>query len=132
MTTIAWRLGHLIVGLGEMNGIYFGGAPTSVSTFEYAGTAQLALAQLDDAYGAWVTGIRAIGSEGLAELQGSRSPPEFAEPPVARVVMYTSVEVVHHAAEVCLLRDLYLRNVPSRPVGRPRKPAAPGPLEGFP
>jgi DinB superfamily len=112
MTTIAWRLGHLTEGLTEMTGIYFGGAPTSVATFDYAGTAEEALTQLDDAYGAWVTGIRDIGNAGLAEPQGVRSPPEFADAPVARVVLYMSVEVVHHGAEVCLLRDLFVREHP--------------------
>jgi hypothetical protein len=112
MTTIAWRLGHLSEGLAEMNGVYFGGAQTSIETFAYAGTARQALEQLDDAYDAWGTGIRGLGSAGLAEPQGPRSPPEFADAPVARVVMYMSVEVVHHGAEVCLLRDLYLRERP--------------------
>jgi hypothetical protein len=28
---------------------------------------------------------------------------------MARLVLYTSLEVVHHGAEVCLLRDLFLR-----------------------
>jgi hypothetical protein len=47
MTTIAWRLGHLIVG--------------------------------------------------------------FADAPMARLILYTNLEVIHHGAEICLLRDLYLR-----------------------
>jgi hypothetical protein len=36
-------------------------------------------------------------------------PPEFADAPLARLVLYTNVEVIHHGAEICLLRDLYLR-----------------------
>jgi hypothetical protein len=36
--------------------------------------------------------------------------PEFADAPLARLVLYTSLEVSHHGAEICLLRDLYLRN----------------------
>jgi len=27
---------------------------------------------------------------------------------MARLVLYTHVEVIHHGAEICLLRDLYL------------------------
>jgi len=30
---------------------------------------------------------------------------------MARLILYTSVEVIHHGAEICLHRDLYL---PSR------------------
>ena len=109
-TTIAWRLGHLIEGLAQMNAIYFNGPSTSVETFDYAGSAQIALCQLDREHDAWVAGVEGLGAAGLAEPQGTKSPPAFAEAPVARVVMYTSVEVFHHGAEICLLRDLYLRS----------------------
>jgi hypothetical protein len=108
-TTIAWRLGHLAEGLASMNGTHFGGPTTSVETYDYAGTGEQALRQLDDAYGAWVSGVRALGDAGLARPQGAASPPEFADAPVARLVLYTSVENFHHGAEVCLLRDLFLR-----------------------
>jgi hypothetical protein len=109
MTTIAWRLGHLIGTLASMNGVYFTGPQMTVETFDYPGTAEDALHQLDQTYAAWVAGVRDLGDEGLAAPQGSKSPPEFANAPVARVVLYTSVEIFHHGAEVCLLRDLYLR-----------------------
>lgn len=109
VTTIAWRLGHLIGCLAVMNGTHFGGPRTSVATFAYAGSAQEALQQLDGVYDAWVAGVRSLGNAGLAEAQGSRSPAEFADAPVARLVLYTSLEVIHHGAEICLLRDLYLR-----------------------
>ena len=56
----------------------------------------------------FVAGVRSLGDPGLAEPQGHRSPPAFAHAPVARVVLYMSVEAFHHGAEVCLLRDLYL------------------------
>lgn len=115
VTTIAWRLGHLAEGLSSMNGVYFGRPPVDVDTFDYPGTAAAALARLDDEYATWVAGVRALGDEGLAEPQGDRSPSEFAHAPVARVVLYTSVEVVHHGAEVCLLRDLHRRSAALRP-----------------
>jgi hypothetical protein len=109
VTTIAWRLAHLIVGFAEMNGSHFGGQPVSAATFEYAGTPQAALGQLDATHDAWIQGVRTLGNSGLAAPQGSKSPPEFADAPIARLVLYTSVEVFHHGAEICLLRDLYLR-----------------------
>ena len=115
MTTIAWRLGHLIECLASMNSSHFGGPEASVETFDYPGTAEKALQQLDDVYGTWVSGVRALGTAGLAEPQGPTSPAEFADAPVARLVLYTSVEVFHHGAEICLLRDLYLRSRSPRP-----------------
>jgi DinB superfamily len=107
VTTIAWRLAHLIVGFAETNGTHFGGPPARVATFAYAGTAKEALRQLDDAYDIWVEGVRGLGDEGLARPQGPTSPPAFADSPMARLVLYESVEVIHHGAEICLLRDLY-------------------------
>jgi hypothetical protein len=110
VTTIAWRLAHLIVGFAETNGTHFGGPPADVATFDYAGTAKEALHQLDDAHGAWVQGVRVLGDAGLARPQGPTQPPEFADAPMARLVLYTNLEVIHHGAEICLLRDLYLRS----------------------
>jgi hypothetical protein len=54
--------------------------------------------------------VRALGSGGLARRQGASQPPEFADAPLARLVLYTNLEVIHHGAEICLLRDLYLRH----------------------
>jgi len=110
VTTIAWRLAHLTVCLGETNGIHFGGPSADIATFDYAGTAKEALRQLDDAYGNWVEGVRGLGDAGLARPQGPTASPEFADAPMARLFLYTSVGVIHHGAEICLLRDLYLRN----------------------
>lgn len=109
VTTIAWRLGHVIVGFAETNGSHFGGPPTRESTFSYAGTAAGALQQLDEEYTKWINGVRGLGEQGLARAQGPSQPPEFADAPMARLVLYTSVEAIHHGAEICLLRDLFLR-----------------------
>jgi DinB superfamily len=109
LTTLAWRIGHLAEGLASTAGTWFGGPSVDLDSYDYAGTASTALAQLDREYAAFVAGVRALGDGGLAEPQGDRSPPAYAHAPVARVVMYTSVEVFHHGAEACLLRDLYLR-----------------------
>src|SRR5689334_10352702 len=66
VTTIAWRLAHMIVGLfGMRNASHFGGPPADYATFAYAGTADGALAQLDDGYERWVSGVRSLGDEGL-------------------------------------------------------------------
>jgi hypothetical protein len=111
VTTIAWRLAHLIVGFAETNGTHFGGPAEHVSTYSYAGTAQEALRQLDDEHDQWVRGVRNLGSVGLSGPQGPTQPSEFAEAPMARLILYTNLEVIHHGAEICLLRDLYLRHV---------------------
>lgn len=109
MTTIAWRLAHLIVGFAEMNGTHFDGPPTHIASFNYAGTAKEALRPLDDTHDMWVKGVRSLGNAGLARPQARRFRPS-SPAPMARLALYTSLEVFHHGAEICLLRDLYLRN----------------------
>src|ERR1700759_1200358 len=39
VTTIAWRLAHLVVGLAETTGTHFGGPPATPATFDDAGHA---------------------------------------------------------------------------------------------
>ncbi|GAT70854.1 serine/arginine repetitive matrix protein 1 [Planomonospora sphaerica] len=109
VTTIAWRLGHLIVGvLGVRNAAHFGGPPTDYQGFAYAGTAGEALDMLDGAYAAWIEGVRGLGAEGLGRPCGPAEGP-FADHPMAALVLHINREVVHHGAEIALLRDLYLR-----------------------
>lgn len=108
VTTIAWRLAHLIVGFASTNGKRFGRPATDASSFTYAGSAREALDQLDSEYGTWVAGVRTLGTAGLSRPQGE--PPAFAHAPLAKKMLYANVEVIHHGAEICLLRDLYLRS----------------------
>ncbi len=70
VTTIAWRLAHIIVGLASTNDKVFGQAAADESTFAYAGTAQQALQQLDDEYERWIDGVCKLGAAGLAQPQG--------------------------------------------------------------
>jgi hypothetical protein len=107
VTTIGWRLGHLIVGiLAIRNHAHFGAAPADYQTWEYADTADGALAQLDEQHARWVDGVRALGEDGLARLCGPEEGP-FAEEPLAVLVLHIHRELIHHGAEICLLRDLY-------------------------
>lgn len=112
VTTIAWRLAHLIVVFAGTNGKRFGGPAASWSTYSYAGTAGEALRQLDHEYKIWVDGVRGLGTAGLARPQGD--PPAFAHEPLAKKMLYVNVEVIHHGAEICLLRDLYLWSGPGK------------------
>lgn len=108
MTTIAWRLGHVIVGvLAVRNAAHFGRAPTDYQSFEYAATAGAALAQLDTEYATWLAGVQSLHETGLARPCGDVAGP-YAERPLAALVLHINRELIHHLAEVCLLRDLYL------------------------
>jgi len=108
VTTIAWRLGHVIVGvLAVRNAGHFGRPPTDYQSFAYAESASEALAQLDAEYAMWLAGVASLGEEGLARPSGETEGP-YAEYSMATLVLHINRELIHHLAEVCLLRDLYL------------------------
>lgn len=110
VTTIAWRLAHVIVGVfGMRSAAHFGGPAMDYRDFDYAGTAGQALAQLDEAYERWHTGVRGLGAEGLARPCGPAEG-EYADHPLAALVLHINREAIHHGAEIALLRDLYLRS----------------------
>lgn len=105
VTTIAWRLGHLLVGvLGDRNARHFGADPVDYDSYAYPGTADAALADLDARYDTWISGVRKLTLEGLARPCGE---PGFEQHPLATLVLHINREVIHHGAEICLLRDLY-------------------------
>jgi DinB family protein len=109
VTTIAWRLAHLIVGvLGVRAATHFAGPTMDYHTFPYAGTADEALAQLDAGYARWSRGVAALGDQGLARPCGPAEGP-LAEHPLAALVLHINREVLHHGAEIMLLRDLHRR-----------------------
>ena len=61
-TTIAWRLGHVIVGvLAARNAAHFGAPAASYDSWEYAGDAATALEQLDTQLDVWLAGVRGLG-----------------------------------------------------------------------
>jgi hypothetical protein len=109
VTTIAWRLGHVIRScLALRTASHFKGPPADHETWVFAATADEALAQLDAAYDAWSAGVESLGEEGLARPVGEAEGP-WAESPYADLVLHINRELIHHGAEICLLRDLYLR-----------------------
>jgi DinB superfamily len=107
VTTIAWRLAHLIIAIFGMRAAsHFGGSPVSYETFPYAGSADEALHQLDEAYGRWSEGVRGLDDEGWERPVGRAEGP-FAESPMVDLVLHINRETIHHGAEILLLRDLY-------------------------
>ncbi len=107
VTTIAWRLWHVIVGvLGARTAAHFDGPPIDWATAPYSRSAEETLAALDEHYGRWLDGVRALGPEGLGRRCGASEGP-FADSPLSALVLHVNREVIHHLAEVALLRDLY-------------------------
>ncbi|GAB3574115.1 DinB family protein [Amycolatopsis endophytica] len=106
-TTIAWRLGHVIVGvLALRNAAHFGAPATSYDDWEYAGDAATALGQLETQLGLWLAGVRELGDAGLRVPVGDKEP--YPELTMADLVLHIHRELIHHLSEVSLLRDLHL------------------------
>jgi hypothetical protein len=107
VTTIAWRLAHIQVGVFGMRVAgHFGGAPVDYDSYDYPGDAATALANLDAIYAAWIAGVRGLGEDGLGRPCGPSEGP-FSDEPMASLVLHINREAIHHGAEIALLRDLY-------------------------
>jgi hypothetical protein len=105
-TTIAWRLGHLAAALAERASRHFGDGGFRPAEARYPLTAAGALAFAEESYEAWTGGLRSLDEQGWARPIGPREGP-YAEHPMWALVLHMNREVIHHGAEVCLLRDLH-------------------------
>lgn len=106
-TTIAWRLAHVIIGVFAMrNHSHFDGPPADYESWPYATDAATALRQLDTEYQRWTAGVRALTDEDLNRPCGPAEGP-YADHTMAVLVLHINREVIHHGAEIALLRDLY-------------------------
>ena len=107
VTTIAWRIAHLVVAcFGPRTQSHFGGPVVDYATWEYAPTAAAALDQLDQAYRNWIEGVRTLTEDALWRPVGPAEGP-WHESPMITLVLHIHREVIHHLAEVALLRDLW-------------------------
>ena len=107
LTTIAWRLAHISVGcLGVRASRHFGDGTLTFFNAPYPGTAREALDYLDEQYALWNTGIRGLDAEGLARAVGPAEG-HWSSSPFAGLIFHINRELLHHGAEVLLLRDLY-------------------------
>jgi DinB superfamily len=110
VTTIAWRLAHIMVGcfVMRLDNEEFGGPQAyrnsyraGYDAFTYAPTASAALVQLDALYLRWSEAVFLAGEDGLER------PGEFPDEPLSTVILHINRETIHHGAEIALLRDLY-------------------------
>jgi len=105
VTTIAWRISHLLVGVfGDRLARHFGGPSVDYNSYDYPSSAADALARLDGMYADWIAGVRSLDDDGLLAPCGE---PGFNQDPMAALILHIHREVIHHGAEICLLRDLY-------------------------
>ncbi len=107
VTTIAWRMSHLAGPiLAWRNCNHFGGPSFDIQTFDWPGTVQSALELLDNGYARWNAGVEALDNGALTRKAGPAEGP-YAEYPMAALILHINREIIHHGAEIALLRDLF-------------------------
>lgn len=111
--TIAWRLVHVAVGCFAVRHSTFFDDKIDAPMFDRRHipsdlpvTADAGLAFLDHWYGKWHEAIRALDDDGLAAPLGPKGGP-FADDTMLGLITHLNREVMHHGAEICLLRDLH-------------------------
>ena len=104
ITTIAWRLSHLGALLTQRASAHFGDRDQQLT---WPSTAAEALALVDTGYAAWSAGVLTAEPERFARPH--QGPPGSADEryPLWAVLLHVNTEVIHHGAEVALLRDLW-------------------------
>ncbi len=109
VTTIAWRLSHIIDLLSEERcATWIGLEPEPEDLFAdgQPGNAQAARDLLDKANARWQRYVTATDVAKLFDQVGPISP-GFADSTRFAFILHIVDELIHHAAEVALLRDLY-------------------------
>ena len=107
VATIAWRTWHIgAETVAGHSGRLFGTAPLALRPRQWPGSADRALVAMDLAWERFAARYRALDDEAAAcPLGGAFG--QYAESNVADMLLHIADEVIHHGAEVALLRDLY-------------------------
>ncbi len=108
ITTIAWRMHHLtemLLGRADWTN---GSHTFAEAALVVSGDAASAVAELDRAGVAWRSALLDADDAALDTIGHSAYPSgSDAEEPFIDIVWWVNQEVLHHGAEIGLLRDLY-------------------------
>jgi hypothetical protein len=117
LTTIAWRLDHLIFVLeGERNATWLGATPVGTLGRDGAPkSAAEAVDQLERAYDLFTRNVEAADPAGLNDRMGKIAGP-YADETRAAFVLHELDELIHHASEIATMRDLYRALAAADPV----------------
>jgi hypothetical protein len=107
-TTIAWRLGHLSELLCLRAEYTTGGHALTREGYRFSGDAAGAIAAFDAGATDWRAAVVSADDAAL-DLVGRSTYPYGgdAEEPFVDIVWWVNQELLHHGAEIALLRDLY-------------------------
>ena len=107
VSTIAWRLGHVAgLAVGGLADQRFGEGTLTVAQIDFPPGAAAVPGFLDANYQAWRAALAGLSpAEWAAPLGPAWGP--YAQDNTVDLALHVLDEVVHHGAEVGLLRDLY-------------------------
>ncbi|MCX5232115.1 DinB family protein [Streptomyces sp. NPDC006553] len=107
-TTIAWRLSHLSELLALRADHTNGSHTLTRDDYAISGDVATAVAAFDTAAGAWRDALLSVDDAAL-DTVGYSTYPHGSDPedPFLETVWWVNQELLHHGAEIALLRDLY-------------------------
>jgi hypothetical protein len=107
VTTIAWRCWHIAVDcLDGYSTRLFSSTGTGLTGLQWVRTPDEAQAMLTAAWTVFRAGVASWGDDGLLGLLGPAWGP-YADRTNLALALHAQREVIHHGAEIALLRDLY-------------------------
>ena len=115
VTTIAWRLMHVALGMATRASTFFGDGtvPGDADMFDprhrpdrLPPRAGAGVQFLEECYERWHNGIVGLDEPALCRPLGPKGA-WFADEAMATLIVHVNREVMHHGGEICLLRDLY-------------------------
>ncbi len=107
ITTIAWRICHLAgLAVGGFASMRFGDGSLTTTTLELPANASDVTRFLDTHYKAWRNGLASLDEQAWEAPLGPAFGP-FADSNTVDLALHVLDEVIHHSAEIGLLRDLY-------------------------
>ncbi|MGC1281418.1 MAG: DinB family protein [Streptosporangiaceae bacterium] len=107
VTTIAWRLGHLGgMAVGGFASSRFGDGTLTTERIMFPADAAAVPGFLDEHYRNWRAGLAGLSPDQWVAPLGPTWGP-YAESNTVDLALHVLDEVIHHGAEVGVLRDLY-------------------------
>ncbi len=108
VTTAAWRLGHLVSSQMLRHDWTFGRKALSIDEIQFPGSVAEALSWMEQSHQAWHAGLAGLAESDL-DVVGLSSYPDGLDPqlPFGAILWWTNRELIHHGAELGLLRDLW-------------------------
>jgi hypothetical protein len=109
VTTISWRLCHLVSGQMLRYDWTFGRKALTMDGLTFPGSAAEALVWMEQSHQAWQHGLKGLAEADL-DVVGLSSYPHGLDPqlPFGAILWWTNRELIHHGAELGLLRDLWV------------------------